>query len=355
MQDPNSITEARVLLLCEDFQEALSFYTDQLGFRVDQISPADDPRIARLSGHGLSIELRRGGNSKGVCLELACRESEPLAPPIIAPNGVEIRFVSENPPQALPELHQELVVLKLTDKAKWITGRAGMRYRDLIPGRLGGRFIASHIVITEGGSVPDSVHFHQLRFQMIFCAKGWVDVVYEDQGPPIRLQAGDCFLQPPLIRHRVLECSPGLEVIEIASPAEHETFLDHELELPTSEHRPERNFSGQQFVHHSASDATWADWVRPGFECRDLGVGAATSEHATARVVRTRNSEENGYQLRHESELYFLYIISGELELTQLEPEPIRLSAGDSVAIPARREFALANCSRDLELLEVEL
>ena len=72
--------------------------------------------------------------------------------------------------------------------------------------------------------MADYVHYHNVRFQIIYCYKGWVRVVYEDQGTPFVLQAGDCVLQPPRIRHRVIESSPGLEVIEIASPAEHETF-----------------------------------------------------------------------------------------------------------------------------------
>jgi hypothetical protein len=42
--------------------------------------------------------------------------------------------------------------------------------------------IASHIRIPDGGPVPDMVHFHKVGFQLIFCIKGWVDVVYEDQG-----------------------------------------------------------------------------------------------------------------------------------------------------------------------------
>ena len=46
-----------------------------------------------------------------------------------------------------------------------------MRYRDLIP-RLGGRFIASHILIDQGGPVSDYVHFHSVRFQMIYCHNG---------------------------------------------------------------------------------------------------------------------------------------------------------------------------------------
>ena len=355
MQDPQTISVARVQLRCEDFQESLEFYTERLGFRLDRISPADDPRTAQLSGHGLSIELRRGGNSNGVVLELTCEESEPSTKALTAPNGVEILFVPANPDRPLPDLREELVVLHLSDQSDWITGRAGMRYRDLIPGRLGGRFIASHIVINEGGPVPDSVHFHQLRFQLIFCAKGWVDVVYEDQGEPIRLEAGDCFLQPPLIRHRVLECSPGLEVLELSSPADHDTFLDHELKLPTKELRPERDFAGQKFVYHRASGANWGDWKQPGFECRELGIAAATVGLASARVVRYASSQENANSCRHNGEFYFLYVLEGEFELTELRPNPIRLRVGDSVAIPSGCDFALANCSTDLELLEVQL
>ena len=73
-----------------------------------------------------------------------------------------------------------------------------MLYRDLIPDRLGGSaIVASHIRIPEGGPVGDSVHFHRVGFQLIFCYKGWVEVVYEDQGPPFVLRAGDCVIQGP--------------------------------------------------------------------------------------------------------------------------------------------------------------
>jgi hypothetical protein len=40
-----------------------------------------------------------------------------------------------------------------------------MRYRDLIPGGSGGRYIASHITIDEGGPVSDWVHFHRIALQ----------------------------------------------------------------------------------------------------------------------------------------------------------------------------------------------
>jgi hypothetical protein len=52
------------------------------------------------------------------------------------------------------------------------------------------------------------------------------------------MMAGDMVLQPPGIRHRVLESSPGLEVVEISCPALHETFADHEMELPNGKDRP---------------------------------------------------------------------------------------------------------------------
>ena len=62
------------------------------------------------------------------------------------------------------------------------------------------------------------------------------------------MNSGDCVLQPPHIRHQVLECSDGLEVIEVSCPAEHETYTDHLLELPNSKTDPSRNFSGQRFL-----------------------------------------------------------------------------------------------------------
>src|SRR5207237_2474361 len=135
-------------------------------------------------------------------------------------------------------------------------GRAGMLYRDLIPGRCGGRYIASQITIPDGGPVADWVHFHRVALQMIIVRRGWVRVVYEDQGEPFVMREGDLVLQPPLISHRVLESSPGLEVVEISAPALHETFADHELKLPNGE-RPGRMFGRQRFLRHIAADTPW--------------------------------------------------------------------------------------------------
>ena len=169
----------------------------------------------------------------------------------------------------------------------WITGRAGMEYRDLIPGRMGGKVIASHIRLTEGGVVPDYVHYHKVDFQMIYCKKGRIKVVYEDQGQPFWLETGDCVLQPPEIRHRVLECTAGAEVIEIGMPAVHETWVEHEITLPTPKLKPDRDFSGQRFVLHIEANAKWETSDLSDYTSRDTGISAATSGMAHVFVVRS--------------------------------------------------------------------
>ena len=262
------IRGAYLRLGCEELGPTLSFFTEELGFALQSIFPADDPATARLSGYGLAIELQRGLEGPAGELLLTC-EGE-LPEERVAPNGTRIRFTAAEPPIELPPLKAARVLTRFAEDASWVEGRAGMLYRDLLPDRLGGRFIASHIRIPEGGPVPDYEHYHRVRFQMIYCHRGWVKVVYEDQGEPFVLEAGDCVLQPPTIRHRVLESSPGLEVIEIGCPAEHETHRDLELSLPTGAYDPERRFGRQRFVRHRAKGAQWRSDEIPGFRSQRL-------------------------------------------------------------------------------------
>jgi quercetin dioxygenase-like cupin family protein len=142
-----------------------------------------------------------------------------------------------------------------------------MDYRDLVPDRRGGALIASHIRVERGGPVADYVHYHDVRAQLIYCVRGWVRLVYEDQGEPFVMTEGDCVVQPPQIRHRVLECSPGLEVVEVAAPAVHATHVDHDLALPTQ--RRDRTYSGQRFA-----------WCRAG----ELA-GIAEATHGLAEIA----------------------------------------------------------------------
>lgn len=344
--------QAEVLLPCRDLDETVEFFTGELGFRIDTIFPADDPAVAQLSGHGLNLRLERGADVEPGSLRILCREAE--AKQLTAPNGTRIDLVPADPPLVLPPVRQSLVVTEMADEADWGVGRAGMRYRDLIPDRQGGRVIASHIRIPDGGPVPDYVHFHKIHFQMIYCYRGWVRVVYEDQGPPFVMQAGDCVLQPPEIRHRVLESSGGLDVIEIGVPAEHMTCVDHALSLPTAELRPARDFGGQRFVRHEAQSAAWLPWHLDGFEARDTGIGAATGGLAGVKVARLAGaSPEKAPVYRHDGEFAFLFVLEGGMTL---KAEAVRtLKAGDSVVLPAGPDYGISGCTDDVELLEVTL
>lgn len=351
------IQAAQIVLPCSDLDATLGFFIEGLGFHIDAIYPADDPAVAIISGYGLRIELRRGKEGPPGTVRLLCHDVATVndgATELTAPNGTRIELVDADPPLVLPALQSSFVLSKRTEDASWGQGRAGMLYRDLIPDRQGGRFIASHISIPDGGPVPDYVHFHKIHFQLIYCYKGWVRVVYEDQGPPFVLQAGDCVLQPPRIRHRVLESSPGLEVIEIGCPAEHETFADHALPLPTSTVNPKRDFEGQRFVRHEAAGAPWQPWRLAGFECRDTGIAAATDGLAAVRIARLSGAAAP-QSCRHDADFHFTFVLEGELTLRVEGGGTHRLSSGDAFLLPKVMGHAFADCSAELELLEVAL
>lgn len=341
---------------CVELEPTLSFFIDRLGFRVDAIYPADDPATAEISGHGLNVRLVRGATGGVSVVYLLCDDPKATGAGITslrAPNGVTVELVAASAPLAAPVTMQALVVTRATDASSWNTGRAGMHYRDLLPERHGGAFIVSHIRIPDGGPVPDYVHFHTIRFQAIFCRKGWVRVVYEGQGGSFLLAAGDCVLQPPLIRHRVLESSDGAEVIEIGAPAEHITQADHELALPTPDRYPERDFGGQRFVRHVAAAATWAPWRVRGFEVTDTGIADATDGLAGIRVVRAKGAQAAVRQ-SHDTEFCFYFVLSGAVTI-ELDGVTHVLTADDSIAIPGGMTYALAGASVDLELLEITL
>lgn len=310
-----------LVLSVPDLAEALDYFTRRVGFHVDLIFPADKPETAVISGQGVTLRLETAGSQTTV--------------------------------EELPVSARGFVIGRLRTDDAWHAGRAGMEYRDLIPGRLGGQFIASHIRIPGGGPVPDYVHYHKVRFQMIYCKAGWVRVAYEDQGAPFVLEAGDCVLQPPEIRHRVLESSSGLEVIEIGCPAVHETWADHELNLPTSQVLPERLFGGQRFVRHRAEPAQWTPARFEGMEMLDTGIAAATNGLAGACVLRAMSAIHFTAE-GHAGEFLFWFVLQGEFSLESQTQGNHQLQAGDSCVIPAGLGYTV-RAGAGLELLEVSL
>jgi quercetin dioxygenase-like cupin family protein len=181
---------------------------------------------------------------------------------------------------------------KMLDVAtEWTTGRAGMLYRDLTPARFKDQVIVSHIRLPFDGEVPDYVHYHKVEFQVIYCIRGRIRVVYEDQGPPFWLEPGDLVLQPPEIRHRVLECEANSEVVELTMPPGHETRADRNLTLPTGELKPGRIFGTQPFVRLKAVNmgqnaANFAELLERVFENADISGSIRATIHSVMPLIQ---------------------------------------------------------------------
>ena len=358
-------TSVEAVLACTDLDAMTRFFLEDVGFGIATISPADDPReivLVDVAGGGVAgggvgggaagrVRLRRGDVDVAghVLVRRADIPAGSRVKQLTAPNGTIVEIASASLDVVVPDNEPSLTITKAPAAAdnEFGVGRAGMGYRDLLPDRWGGRFIASHILVADGGEVADYVHFHRIRFQMIFIAAGWVEVVYEDQGEPFRMEAGDCVLQPPEIRHRVLRSSPGLEVIEIGCPAEHDTVAEHTITLPTLTIDRDRVFGGQQLP------SVWG-----GFNKRDTGIGVATSGLAGARVLTAsdtvRPSEGTGTALTHDGEFAMNVVLSGSATLT-VDGRTEQLGERDAVTFPAGAEWMWSQCSSDFELLDVTL
>jgi quercetin dioxygenase-like cupin family protein len=352
MTETHAEVRAEVRLPTQELRNDLPFYTKVLGFRLDMIFPADNPEVAVLSGHGLRLRIEKGASEAPGTLRILTDDPGFAggAKSLTAPNGTRVEIDELNPPVVTPKTEHAFVVRRLADQAPWVIGRAGMEYRDLVPTRLGGAMIASHIRVPDG-PVPDMVHFHKVGFQLIFCVAGWVDVLYEDQGGTRRIHAGDCFIQPPGIRHKVLH-SEGVQVVEIGVPAEHVTEIDHEMTLPTPHYRPDREWDGQRFVHDIGAEGVFHPFRIPGFEARDTGIHSATRGVASVMVARPVGVAP---WTRHEGDILFTFVMAGGMTLEGEGKDPYRLAPGDAFVIPPGMATRYSDIAPDLQLLEVTL
>lgn len=338
-----------IVVECTDLSAEAGFFTNEAGFRVRLVTPADDPRRMVLERGGTDIDLRRADHDGPIRLRI---DVDGAAREIRSPGGSIVEFAPISDEPVVPENRPSLTIVDAASGSFGV-GRAGMEYRDLLPDRWGGRFIASHIRIDDGGEVADWVHYHRIRFQMIFVAAGWVEVVYEDQGEPFRMGAGDCVLQPPEIRHRVLRSSPGLEVIEVGCPAEHDTLADHDLDLPTTAVDRARDFGGQRFVRHIAAGSPTSSWVDRSFVARDTGIGAATDGLAGAVVV-SAVADASSSALVHDGEFVLIVGLEGDATL-DVGGNIVALISRTSVAVPPATPWCWSQLSADHQALVVSL
>jgi hypothetical protein len=162
------------------------------------------------------------------------------------------------------------------------------------------------------------------------------------------MRAGDCVLQPPRIRHRVMETSPGFEVVEIGCPALHETLADHAMDLPTGRERPNRDFFGQVFRHHVAARSPWT--ANGDLERQDTGLAEATQGLADAFVLRPGSGAAQRSRV-NDDDLLFGFMLEGSAVLEYLGGHAI--GPADAFAIPPGDDWGLSALSPEAALLVV--
>jgi quercetin dioxygenase-like cupin family protein len=121
----------------------------------------------------------------------------------------------------------------VSHRAKSKFARRGLRsyfeYRDLGIKRATGGKVVAHVIRARPGKAPHGEwHLHDCQVQFVYVLKGWVRFEYEGVGE-VLMKAGSCFYQPPRIRHREIEHSPDVEMLEVVAPASFRTFSAEKL------------------------------------------------------------------------------------------------------------------------------
>jgi len=133
------IRAAAIRLPSSDIARDLEFFTDTLGFKLEEIFPADDPTSILLSGYGLRLLLQKQAIETRGTLQLYCDDFDAVVAgkltKLTSPGGTGIELMQAEPALVCPTTEHAFVVRRLRDKAPWVIGRAGMHYRDLIPDR----------------------------------------------------------------------------------------------------------------------------------------------------------------------------------------------------------------------------
>ena len=99
------------------------------------------------------------------------------------------------------------------------------QYRDLGIAAATNGLAQAHVIRLIPPCDPAEVskrHFHDVEFQMIYVLKGWIKGEYEGAGV-VTMRQGSCWLQPPRIKHTVLDYSDDCELLEVIIPADFDT------------------------------------------------------------------------------------------------------------------------------------
>jgi mannose-6-phosphate isomerase-like protein (cupin superfamily) len=103
--------------------------------------------------------------------------------------------------------------------------RAYAKYRDLGVAEASQGLARAHVIRLIGPCDPAEVsklHFHDVDFQMVYVLKGWVKTYMEGQGETL-MEQGSAWIQPPRVKHLIMDYSDDVELLEVILPAEFET------------------------------------------------------------------------------------------------------------------------------------
>ena len=103
--------------------------------------------------------------------------------------------------------------------------RSYAKYRDLALAKATGGKVQVHVIRMVPPCDPKVVskwHYHDVDLQFVYVLNGWSKNEFEGQGVHT-MRKGSCWLQPPKIRHRVLDYSDDCELLEVILPADFDT------------------------------------------------------------------------------------------------------------------------------------
>jgi Cupin domain len=159
---------------------------------------------SRKKGHTARIARRRSSTSRRAAAS-GKRQHKPAAK---APPRKQTFVASHHSPDAFE-----------------IGLRRYAQYRDLGIAAATNGLARAHVIKMIPPCDPAEVskrHYHDVEFQMVYVLKGWIKGEYDGAGI-VTMREGSCWLQPPKIKHAVLDYSDDCELLEIILPADFDT------------------------------------------------------------------------------------------------------------------------------------
>lgn len=351
----NKYTIGEFCLPSNDLEEDINYYEKTLKFKLVEIYPAESPEVAILSGHGMRLRLETNTSLNPGRIRIANKNISNLnksQKSFLASNGTEIEIVQDSTNHSVLFSNEEIYVKEFND-GNWSNGRAGMLYKSLIKDKYKDNFIASHIKIPKGGPVNDKVHYHEINFQIIFCFNGWAKVVYENQGDPITLSKFDCILQPPKIRHKVLESSDNLEVLELTIPGRHSTKIDNNMILPNNITDKEKLYSNMKFCYFNYINSQIEKSDTSKILYRNMNIDIASNDKASVEIIEFKSIAS--FQINNKNKIFFIFVLDGKVTIDDPQSQSYKLKKYDSFLSKKFSELTLISQSENTKLLKVAI